>query len=183
MKTLGLAGIVIGVLLILSSMIELDPTPEDRLLPTEVIEIENGVVVKINGTEEEGVFCLNLPSQTSAQITHLGGLILSTPQKVKKPGMARIPIWGTAYHPQFGPQGYRYGYLEDKAGAVLVILGKISSGREKVFGFKEGECSLIVENSTSQSLPLYLYYHDILGYHQDNGWDGERSYFKIEILK
>ena len=159
--------------------------PPYNIKPTEVRKINNStVLIKMNGTEEQGVFVLDLPAGEEVKVSHIEGLILSTPKKMFGK-IERAPISGVSYNRDHGPGAsgaYRYGYLPRKAGAVLVILGKIGSGEEDVFSFSPGQNEIMIKNNSSQTRPLYLYYHDILGWHKDNGWDGERSIFKIELV-
>lgn len=161
--------------------------PPNQQQPTQVESIENGAVVLINGAEEGGVYALNFPPSQKARITHPGGRVVCTMLKkdgVWKPQFA--PIWGYDYYnPNFSREDdFRYGYLpEVKPGSVLVIVGKIGTGTEQVFHFPKGKKSIITENIFTTTQPLIFYYHDVLSEYRDNGWDGSRCMFKVELLK
>lgn len=193
-------GIIIGIILICAQVI-MDRTgsgtdsidepeiscPSNQRQPTQLEILENGVVVLMNGAEEKGVCALNLSPSQKARVTYSGGRIVCT--LIKKDGVWEpqfAPIWGhDFYNPNFNREtDFRYGYLpEVKPGSILVVVGKIGTGTEEVFYFPEGEKSIIVENIFTASRPVYLYYHDLLSEYRDNGWDGSRAKFKIELLK
>lgn len=161
--------------------------PSNLRQPTQLEILENGVVVLMNGAEEKGVYAFNLSPSQKARVTYLGGRIVCT--LVEEDGIWEpqfAPIWGRDfYNPNFNREtDFRYGYLSEvKPGSILVVVGEIGTGTEEVFYFPEGENSIIVENIFTASRPVYLYYHDLLSEYRDNGWDGSRAKFKIELLK
>ena len=198
MRGLLIFGIIAGIALICAQII-IDRTgrgansvgeskiscPENQRQLTKVEPTENGAVALMNGAEEEGVYILNLPPSEKAKVIHSGGRIVCT--MIKKDGVWEsqfAPIWGYDwYNPNFNREtDFRYGRLPKiNSGSVLVVLGEIGTGAEEVFSFPEGEKSIVVENVFATTRPLYLYYHDVLSEYRDNGWDGSRAKFKIEL--
>jgi len=139
--------------------------PSSHLKPSA--EDIDSTIITMNGREKKGIPTgIILEPGQSAKISYISGKIISN----TKTGFS-VPIWGVPIEKT--DSGWIPLMLYAKKGiwtnAVVVLLGPV--GTDFVYPFQKDSYEVVVENTTSKSEEIRLFFHDAKGYFQDNEGD------------
>lgn len=140
---------------------------------SEIVRQADGSwLIKWTGEGENGFRLPDLPAG-GYSLTWLRGKI------VYSANGDSFPIWGADV---YYTSNLRYYYLKDKGirpHQVVLILGEIGSGQERLFPFRPGKTQI---RFRTDGRPLFLFYHYLRGKYDQFGWDGSYVVFRLERL-